>query len=197
MIRHVLARVHAWIRRLGADHVSDHFAWTGAGGVRPGVFLPPLERGDLLETRVERLRDRLGVALVLENVAVDGPPEYVTAYHAALVETCSRTATPVLLDLENLRLDARGDVRLASGLMALYGAPVVVSAYHLAGSDVGPTCSLDTHKHRVPPATLALAREALRARPSPVIYERDFRLSARIIADEVSRLRLELGEEHA
>jgi len=108
------------------------------------------------------------------------------AYHETLIDTCDRANVPILLDVENLRLDAASSGIPASSLLELYADARVVG-YHVAGSDIAPLV-LDTHRHAVPAETLELARVALRRRPAPVIYERDFALDAREIGAEVNRL---------
>jgi len=180
-----LERARGWVHRLRVDHVSDHYAWTGVRDIQLGVFIPPIEAALVQVDRVRVLRDRLDVALVLENVALPSGRD-LWAYHETLIDTCDRANVPILLDVENLRLDAASSGIPASSLLELYADARVVG-YHVAGSDIAPLV-LDTHRHAVPAETLELARVALRRRPAPVIYERDFALDAREIGAEVNRL---------
>jgi uncharacterized protein (UPF0276 family) len=179
------ARVTAWARRLRVESVSDHYAWTGAGDTQLGVFVPPIEPPEVRLDRVRELRDRLGLPLVLENIALPSGRD-VARYHDELLETCTRAGVGVLLDLENLRLDG-ASARVPPAALADAYASVRIAGYHVAGSDVSPVV-LDTHRHEVPAETLDLLRVAARRQPAPVIYERDFALDDEAIAREVGRI---------
>lgn len=184
-------RIRRWRERLNVDTVSDHFSWTGAGGVYPGIFLPPVESVKEMRGRVRKLRNELGCKLVLENIALAGrSAEQLMRYHEALQEVCSAESIPVLLDVENIRLDAR-----VSGMppdrLLLYYERLDVHSYHIAGSDDGDLVA-DSHRHVCSQESIQLLRKMLLRKPAPVFYERDYELDPELIAAEVARLSQEL-----
>lgn len=180
-----LERIRSWAGRLRITSISDHFAWTGAAGIDLGIFVPPPRDVTDLVDRIERQRAAVGLPLVLENVAVPLSWDEVRGYHECLVETCRRAAVPILLDLENVRLDAEGDTARVHELLAFYET-ADVTGYHVAGSDVVER--IDTHDQRVSDATLAVLQTCLRRKCCPVIYERDHALGVSLIADEVTNI---------
>jgi uncharacterized protein (UPF0276 family) len=186
-----LKRLRGWRRRLGIDFVSDHFCWTGAGGIHPGVFFPPVERTSEIRHRVATLRDRVECPLVLENIALAGrTPEAALRYHETLTEVCGIERIPVLLDVENIRLDAVAAGLSPSDLLRLYSG-LEIGSYHIAGSDAEGEIA-DTHRHPSAPEAISLLRDLHARRPAPVFYERDYALDADLIAAEVARLDKEL-----
>lgn len=184
-------RARAWCDALGIDGVTDHFAWVGAGESWPGVFLPPIPaQGDLC-ARIERLRDRLGRELGLENVFVGArDPAVARHYHESFADVVRRTGAGLLLDLENIRLDAVVAGIAPRDLLTLYEG-LHPLAYHVAGSRTRAAggFALDTHDGAVPDLTLALAREALSFSAAPVIYELDVGIVSGAVEVEVDRLR--------
>ena len=187
----IFERICRWRERLKADSISDHFSWTGAGGVHPGVFLPPVEGVGEIRGRVRRLSDRLGCQLILENIALAGrSAEEVLRYHEILLEVCSADSIPVLLDIENVRLDALVSGVPPERLLLLYDQ-VDVQSYHIAGSDSDGEIA-DSHRHACSQESIELLRRMLLRRRAPVFYERDYELDPGLIAAEVARLSQEL-----
>lgn len=183
-----LTRARAWSERLAFGRVSDHFAWTASEGREPGVFLPPFEEAEALRARIERRRDQLGCPLSLENIALATTDRaFVHRYHERLAAACSGARAPVLLDLENLWLDAAASGEPIQALLAHYDS-VEVASYHVGGGERIDGLWLDTHRLPVRPEVLSLLRAAVSRRPAPVVYERDYALDAESISREVRRI---------
>lgn len=187
-------RTRAWRRRFGIHVVSDHFAWTGSGEWSLGVFLPPIEPAAALRARASTRRDQLGCELVLENIAVPSRDRsFVLRYHETLVRVCERESIPVLLDAENLALDAMATGAAIEELLAFY-RDLPIAGYHVAGGEVVDGLPVDTHRHAVSSQVLDLVRRLARTRSAPIVYERDYALDAIAIRDEVRRLRATVNE---
>jgi uncharacterized protein (UPF0276 family) len=188
------------VERLKAPTYSEHLAFTRAAGLDLANLLPLPRTEEVAESiigKVLTVKAQVGVQFLLENISYAFEwPDSAMSDAAFLNLICSETGAGVLLDIENLFLNAcnhKYDPRvfldeLASGL---------VREMHMAG---GITVSLDgeekqfladTHSHPVPAAALDLLRYALRRhRPDTIVLERDDRLTAghEILAD-VARIR--------
>ena len=180
-------RVRKWSGILGLKIVTDHFCWSATEDHPLGVFVPPVEDVDIMQTKVRALKEVIGVMLGLENICLSSDdPVFNVGYHRALAQISRNEEVPVLLDLENLRLDA-----IASGLSPIellsFYDEVDVCGYHVAGSTTGYPV-LDTHDQAVPDETLRLLRGCLVRKPGPVIYERDYALDLKEIDEEVRRI---------
>lgn len=156
---------------------SEHVAFTRAGGRAIG-HLAPLPRTsetlDVLQRNIERVRNAIGVPLILENIACpfDIPfaemdePEFLTR----LVE---RTGCGLLLDVANLYYNAlnRGHDPYA----VLNDLPLhAVVQCHLAGGHHSHGEWIDSHAYGVPEPVWELFREIVQRAPvRAVIIERD------------------------
>jgi hypothetical protein len=157
--------------------VSDHLCWTALGGHQSHDLLPVACTRDVLEHvagRVTHVQERLGRRLLLENASA-----YV-AFRARemeeaefLAELCRRTGCGVLLDVNNLVVNAANlgaDPKRALETLAA-GA---VGYLHLAGHAVLPDVRIDTHDAAVPGAVWTLFEAAARRFPEAgVMLERD------------------------
>ncbi|MDX2169559.1 MAG: DUF692 family protein [Deltaproteobacteria bacterium] len=160
--------------------VSDHLCWTSWRGCESHDLLPIACTRAALEhvaARVAHVQERLGRRLVLENasayVAFAGAEMDEAALLAAL---CARTGCGVLLDVNNLIVNAAnlGDdpQRYLDAL-----APEDVVSFHVAGHRVLPDVRIDTHDAPVPDPVWALYRQACERFPhAHTILERDERL---------------------
>jgi uncharacterized protein (UPF0276 family) len=160
--------------------VSDHLCWTTLGGHESHDLLPVACTEAVLShvaARVAHAQERLGRRLLLENASA-----YV-AFRARemeeadfLAELCRRTGCGVLLDVNNLVVNAANlGVDPKHALAAL--PEDAVGYLHLAGHAVLPDVRIDTHDAEVPAAVFALFEAAARRFPKAgVILERDDRI---------------------
>ena len=145
--------------------VSDHLCWTGVGGQNLHDLLPlPFTEEALrhVVSRIQKVQDELKRQILLENVS-----SYVTYTHSTipewefLVETARRSGCGILLDLNNVYVNAKNHgfnpfdyVRSIPGEL--------VGQFHLAGhTDMGDFL-FDTHASAVVDDVWDLYRQALR-----------------------------------
>jgi len=101
--------VGALVRASGVDHVSDHLAFSRVGATTLPHFVPLWRTEDqlaLVAQNVDRIQSQLGVQLLLENPASPLDPGGDMSTAEFLNRLCSRTGCQVLLDLENVRVNA-------------------------------------------------------------------------------------------
>jgi uncharacterized protein (UPF0276 family) len=174
-----LAALAAWLE---PRFVSDHLCWTALGGHESHDLLPIARTHAVLEhvaARVHFVQERLGRRLLLENASA-----YV-AFRTRemeeedfLAELCRRTGCGVLLDVNNLVVNA---ANLGSDpKRALEVLPADAVGYmHLAGHAVLEDVRIDTHAEAVPAAVWTLFEAAVQSFPAAgVILERDDNLPA-------------------
>ncbi|WP_224392097.1 DUF692 family multinuclear iron-containing protein [Pseudonocardia sp. ICBG1293] len=191
-----VAHLAACAAATGAALVSEHIAFTRAGGVDAGHLLPlPRTRAalDVLAAHVVATRAELGVPLAMEPIAAlfdwpddeFGEAEFLHRLH-------DRTGAPLLLDVANVHVNARNRGRdpRADVDALLAGLPPGAVAYcHVAGHATDAAGLLhDTHTDPVPDAVLALLTHTVAQlpMPPPVMLERDGRYPP------AARLRAEL-----
>ncbi len=174
-VRH-LARVAAAV---DAPLVSDHIAFTRAGGWEAGHILPPPRTAESLDVLVHNVRcaqELLPVPLALEHVAalVEWPAaEFGEA--ELLTRLVERTGCLLIIDVANLYANAHN---LGTDPMAfLDTVPLEQVAYvHVGGGVWRDGTYHDTHAHPVLPEVLELLGELrARTRPRGVLLERDDR----------------------
>ncbi len=191
-----LAALRALIDTCAPRVVSDHLAWSAWRGRESHDLLPlPYTRAMLahVAARVGAVQERLGCRLYLENptayVAFAGNEMDEAEFLAAL---CARTGCGVLLDVNNLIVNA---ANLGSDPQRhLDGLPRDAVAYlHVAGHTVLPDVRIDTHDEPVPDPVWALYRAACARFPDAgTILERDDRLPPfPALLDELVRARRE------
>ena len=160
-----LDRLDALARRFEPAWVSDHLCWTGVGGRNAHDLLPlPYTQEALVHvvSRVQRVQERLGRPIALENVS-----SYVAYRQSALTEweflaeVARRSGCGILLDINNIYVSARNhrfDPRdYLNGI-----PPQSVWQFHLAGHSDKGDYLLDTHDHPVVDPVWDLYRDAVR-----------------------------------
>ena len=188
-------KLGALARELRAPAISEHVAFTRAGGREIGHLTPlPFTRDAVrvVARNVNAARRMLpDVPLLLENVAWTFRwPEDEMAEPDFYAEVVAATGCDLLLDLANLYANA-----VNSGIepgRALRGYPLDrVGMVHVAGGAVEDGFYLDTHAEAVPKVVFELLAELLaRSGPLPVVLERDQGFPPfDELADEVERLR--------
>jgi uncharacterized protein (UPF0276 family) len=159
-----LERVAALVDAVDPILVSEHLSWGAAHDRNLNDLLPltlDLPMLDLLAERVERVQQRLGRQLLLENVSA-----YVRFRADAMSEAqfmaalARRTGCALLLDVNNLFVNQynHGEDALAA-LAAI--APGSVGEIHLAGHLATPGMLIDHHGAAVAQPVWELYRAAL------------------------------------
>ena len=194
-----LERVAALVARVEPMLVSEHLCW-GAVHDRHLNDLLPLALNDemlaLLCERVQRVQERLGRQILLENVSThvrfhaDSMTE--VAFMAALAQ---RTGCALLVDVNNLYVNQcnHGENALAA-LDAI--APGTVGELHLAGHLVTAAAVIDHHGAAVAPEVWALYAAALeRFGAVPTLIEWDTDVPAlEVLLGEAAKARACAGQ---
>lgn len=163
---------------LGAPVVSEHVAFTRAGGRDAGHLLPvPRSREalDVLTANVRRMQAELSVPLALEPIAAlfDWPDDTYSEPDF-LTELLERTGALLLLDVANIHANAHNRGQRAEDV--LDRMPLSRVAYvHVAGGSEHEGLYHDTHTDPVPGAVLELLMRLVErtGSPPPVMLERD------------------------
>ena len=162
---------------VGAPLVSEHVAFTRAGGLDTGHLLPVPRTRDALNVLVDNVKQaqaELPVPLALENIAAvfDWPDNELTEGRF-LAELVDRTDCLLLVDVANLYANA---VNVGTEpARFLDELPLERLAYvHVAGGVTHDGVYHDTHAHEVPKPVLdVLAELCARVAPPGVMLERD------------------------
>jgi hypothetical protein len=160
-----LGEVRALADEVQPAWVSDHLCWGSFGRHYAHDLLPmPFteEALDHVVARVQRVQERLGRQILLENVS--SYLEFSTSRLSEwefLAEVARRADCLLLLDVNNVHVSARNHGFLAADFLA--GLPGDrVAQIHLAGHSDHGTHLLDTHDASVPEPVWALYQEAVR-----------------------------------
>lgn len=199
-----LDRVAGLIRQLEPALVSDHLAWSVAGGRYFNDLLPlpyTEEALDVVERNVQRLQERLRRQVLVEN-----PSCYLAFAHSTLsepeflAELTRRTGCGLLLDANNIVVTAH-NLRLDSRAWLRELPPAAIGQYHLAGHAVndadGEPVLIDDHGSRVGEGVWELFDELVRRYgPRPTLVEWDTDLPALdVLIDEARQASRALGVE--
>ena len=131
-----LRRLRELINRFEPGLVSEHLAWTSAGGIHLNDLLPlPYTEEALTHfvSRVVQAQDYLGRRLLIEN-----PSTYLTFVesripeHEFLIEVAHRSGCGILLDVNNVFVSARNHGLDAAAYLDSIPAGLV-EEIHLAG----------------------------------------------------------------
>ena len=134
------------------EWVSDHLCWAGHGGRFAHDLLPLPYTEEALRhvvERVERVQEKLGRPIALENVS-----SYVTFRQSTmpewefLAEIARRSGCGILLDINNIYVSARNHGFDPRAYIAGI-TPGSVWQFHLAGHSDKGAFLLDTHDHPV------------------------------------------------
>lgn len=145
--------------------ISDHLCWTGVDGVNLHDLMPlPYTEEALVHVvdRVQRVQDKLGRRILLENVS-----SYIRFAQSQLSEweflatVAERADCLILLDINNVFVSAHN--HSFSPFDFLDGLPVSrVQQFHLAGHEEGGALLIDTHDAPVVDAVWDLYMAAVR-----------------------------------
>jgi uncharacterized protein (UPF0276 family) len=204
-----LDQVAAVVERLGARAYSEHLAFTRIPGCDLGNLLPLPRTVAVAEgviAKVRTIQARVPVPFLIENISYlfEWPDQEMSdAEFMTLI--CRETGAGLLLDIENLHLNASNHGFDPHDFLDAL-PPGLVREVHLAGGiEVddeagGRTALVDSHSHPIPDAALDLLdRVLLRQTPATIVLERDERLDAvDEILDDVARIRTRLTKrQHA
>lgn len=128
--------------------ISDHLCWSSNGSHHWHDLLPfPYtdENLHLITVKVNRWQDALKRPLVLENLsAYIASKKSIMSEYAFLAELCRRTGCQILLDLNNMVVNAR-NFRLDPLQELAHLSLKSVAQVHLAGFVEGEHFAIDTH----------------------------------------------------
>lgn len=194
-----LDRVAATIDRLKAPAYSEHLAFTRIPG-RELANLLPLPRtettAEMIIGKVRQIQSRLSVPFLLENIAyVFDWPDSVLSDAEFFSLICGETGAGMLLDVENLRLNAHNHGFDAYAFLDALPAGVVKEV-HIAGGVVIREGFLerpflaDSHSRPVAGGAFDLLDHTLSHHaPAAIVLERDERLeSMEEILDDIARI---------
>ncbi|WP_095012763.1 DUF692 domain-containing protein [Tsuneonella mangrovi] len=174
--RDYLMRLRALADRIEPLFVSDHLCWTGIDAHSSHDLLPmPYTREalDLVCGNIGQAQDALGRAMLFENPSSYlAFPEDEMAEHEFLAEMARRTGCFLLLDVNNVFVNAHNHGFDAGEYLA--GLPIDrVRQMHLAGHTPGEIL-IDTHDRAVCDGVWALyARAVARFGHATTMIERD------------------------
>lgn len=193
-----LDRLASLAERVQPLRISDHASFARvplAGEVLHGADLLPVSFSraalDLMVSNVQQAQERLGQALLVENLsayldwAVE-PAEEPLAEVEFLDALCRRSGCGLLLDLNNLMVNALnrrgGDAQqaLQDALDWVHALHTVPGEIHLAGHSRQQGLVVDDHGDHVAEPVWRLYEQTLRrfAQPVPTLLEWDTRLPA-------------------
>lgn len=194
-----LCEVSRVVRSLGAERYSEHLAFTKVPGLDLGNLIPLPRTPDVVEwvgEKIRRASAMLPVPLDLENISyLFDWPDSSMSDGQFIRAVCEAAGTGVLLDIENVYVNAHNHGFEANAALAEIPADLV-SGMHIAGGASHDQVLIDSHDHAVPDGAIDLLDRALtRFRPDTVILERDDRIEAvdEILAD-VARIRACLSD---
>lgn len=172
-----LQRVADVVERIEPVLVSEHLCWGAVDDRHLNDLLPMPLSVDALQLvceRVERIQEKLGRSILLENVSTYlRYADDVMSEAEFLANVAARTGCGILLDINNLYVNQcnHGEDALA----ALQAIPAdAVREMHLAGHLVTPAAVVDHHGSRVSAEVWALYEAALqRFGAAPTLIEWD------------------------
>lgn len=174
-----LRELRAFLRRIDAPWHSDHLCWTGSDGAILHDLLPLPHDPAAVRRCVEqilRIQDALGLPFAVENISYYLVPAGGMPEVELIAEVLERADCPLLLDVNNVQVNADNHGFEAEAFIDALPLERVVQL-HVAGGERRPALDglvIDTHGTDVSPRVQALmARVVERIGPVPVIYERD------------------------
>ena len=192
--RAFLREVAGFLRVVGAPWYSEHLAFTKTPSRDLSQLLPLARTNDMIEVVLENLavvHEELRVPIALENVAYYFEyPQSSMSELDFLLNTLTRGRCTLLLDVENLRINATNHGYDAREALRALPAGVVRSA-HVAGGTLLDGVHVDSHDRPVSEDTLALLKDLLTVqRPECVIIERDQEIDdVKEVLEDVRRVR--------
>ena len=188
------------VERLRAPTYSEHLAFTRVPGRDLANLLPLPKTASVAKSIIAKVRtvqSHVSVPFLLENIsyAFEWPDSNLSdAEFLNLI--CCETGAGILLDIENLYLNARNHGFDAYAFLDTLSAGLVKEVHMAGGIAVNEeglqrAFLADSHSHPIPDETLDLLECALtRHAPETIVLERDDRLDASDeILGDVERIR--------
>ena len=172
-----LAKLARLADRVDPACISEHLSWSSVNGRHFNDLLPLPYTNEALDhvcARVDRVQDYLGRQILVENVSsYFAFPESTMAEGAFVAAVAARTGCKLLVDINNIYVNARNHGIDAEAYLT--GIPrAAVAEIHLAGFDTQGPCLIDTHGAPVAPEVWTLYEHALqRFGPVPTLIEWD------------------------
>jgi uncharacterized protein (UPF0276 family) len=175
-----LQALAALIARFEPALVSEHVAWSAAGG-RYFADLLPLPRTNEalvhLAGRIDAFQTALGRSILVENPSIYLPIKSEMDEPDFLVELCRRAGCGLLLDVNNVHVSANNVGFDAAAHVDSIPAHLV-GEVHLAGHEAdarrGEALLIDTHGAPIAAPVWTLYRRLIdRIGPRPTLIERD------------------------
>lgn len=160
-----LQRLAELARHVQPKWISDHLCWTGVQGVNLHDLMPlPYTEEALAHVveRVQRVQERLGRRILLENVSsyLRFAESQLTEWEF-IAEVATRADCLILLDINNIYVSAHNHG--FSPLAYLDGIPASrVQQFHLAGHEHASQLIIDTHDAPIVDPVWQLYVEAVR-----------------------------------
>lgn len=175
-----LARLDALVRRFEPALVSEHLSWSSIDARHANDLLPlPFTRDalDHVVERIERIQERLGRRILVENVSMYATfPESTFAEAEFVAAAVRRSGCGLLLDVNNVWVNAANHGFEPVAYLDALDADTI-GEIHVAGFEAQDKLLVDTHGTPVSAEVWALYREALhRFGAKPTIVEWDTRL---------------------
>ena len=197
-----LHQLKSLIDRFEPALVSEHLSWSSVGGRYFNDLLPlPFTRESLdhLCPRIDRIQEALKRPILIENITRyltwrDSPvPE-----GAFMAEVAARTGCGILLDLNNVYVNAK-NFHLDPLEVPAAIPPEAVWEIHLAGFDRFGGRLVDTHGREVHPDVWALYEWVIeRLGPRPTLIEWDTQLpTLDVLVRQAEQAETILGRCHA
>jgi len=172
-----LGRLSALVRRFEPALVSEHLCWSSIDSRHANDLLPLPRTEEALEhvvARIERVQERLGRRILVENVS-----SYLELGESTLPEwefvaqAARRSGCGLLLDVNNIHVNAVNHGFDPHRYLEAID-PESVAEIHLAGFEASGGRLVDTHGARVADEVWALYAAAIeRFGPRPTLVEWD------------------------
>lgn len=178
-----LKRLRALVSRFEPALISEHVAWSAAGGVYYGDLFPlpyTQEAARHLIDRIDQFQSALGRRILIENPASYLALRCDMSESAFLAEVCAHSGCGLLLDVNNIFVSANNTGFDARAYVdAIDGA--LIGEVHIAGHEAdaasGRALLIDSHAAPVAAPVWALYERLIaRIGPRPTLLERDARV---------------------
>ncbi|MCH9686280.1 MAG: DUF692 family protein [Deltaproteobacteria bacterium] len=174
-----LEQLRHFLGRMGARYHSDHLCWSGADGAILHDLLPLPHDPQTVQRCVDqiaRIEDALGLPFAVENISYYLVPGGGMPEAAVISEILDRADCGLLLDVNNVAVNAENHGFDPIGFMEALPLSRVVQL-HVAGGERRPHLDdliIDSHGTDVCAHVQSLMAWVVeRIGPVPVIYERD------------------------
>jgi uncharacterized protein (UPF0276 family) len=172
-----LAKLKRLADRIDPARISEHLCWSSVNGRHYNDLLPLPYTHEALDhvcARVSRVQDFLGREILVENVSsYFAFPESTLAEAAFVAEVAAHTGCKLLVDVNNIYVNARNHGIDADAYLAAIPS-AAVAEIHLAGFDTSGPFLIDTHSTPVAPEVWSLYERALtRFAPVATLIEWD------------------------